>query len=78
MENIEVYRFSNKVYFIDNDSEIEGVVVLGYGNHGGEVYPYVSHVEIDDYKGATPDMWDEFYETYFEDRLDIILNANEL
>jgi hypothetical protein len=78
MENIEVYKFSNRVYFVDNDTKVEGTIVLGYGNHGGETYPYISHIEIEDYKGMDETECEEMYEAYLDNNLDKVLNAKKL
>jgi len=78
MDNIEVYRFSNKIYFIDNDTKVEGTIALGYRGYGSETYPYISHVEIEDYKGIDEAECEEMYEAYFEERLSVVINAKEL
>lgn len=45
MKNLEVYRFNGYYYFINNDNQQEGKIILGTGNRGNESYKYVSHLE---------------------------------
>jgi hypothetical protein len=78
MDNIEIYKFNRSIYFIDNDNGVEGSIIVGYGNHGGEIYAYVSHVEfVDD---SDDDVWalDEDYTNYFDKNIELVLNAKEL
>jgi hypothetical protein len=78
MDNIEIYKSNRSIYFIDNDNGIEGSIIVGYGDHGGEIYAYVSHVEfVDD---SDDDVWalDEDYTNYFDKNIELVLNAKEL
>jgi hypothetical protein len=75
MENIEFYKFNRNYYMHNINNGVEGKVILGYGNHGGEVYAYVSHVEFD---FELDDFTYELYKDYAYDHIDEILDAREL
>jgi hypothetical protein len=78
--NIEIYRSNSSIYFVDNDSNIEGSIIIGYGKHFGETYPYISHVEFDqvDENNVDIDELDEDYTNYFEENIALVLNAKYL
>ena len=75
MENIEFYRFNGSYYMHNINNGVEGKVILSTGNHGGEVYAYVSHVEFD---FELDEFTYEIYEDYAYDHIDEILDAREL
>jgi len=66
MENIEFYKFNGGYYMHNMNNGVEGKVILGSGNHGGEIYAYVSHVEFD----FELDMFKERYNKVDEDFTD--------
>ena len=78
MDNIEIYKWNGSIYFLDKEKSIEGSIIIGYGNHGGEIYAYVSHVEFEN--DSNDDVWalDEDYTDYFDKNIDLVLNAKEL
>ena len=45
--NFETYKCNFKYYYLieTSDFTFEGEIVLGSGDHGGESYQYVSHLE---------------------------------
>lgn len=75
MENIEFYRFNGCYYLHNTSTGVEGKIILSSGNHGGEVYAYVSHVEFD---FELNDFTRELYEDYAYDHIDEILDAIKL
>ena len=76
MNNIEFYRFGFNHYFIDNDNDIEGTIVLGKGQHDGESYEYLSHLEFDD--DDIDDAIKEAYHNYIYDHIEEALNADQI
>lgn len=75
MENIEFYKFAGGYYMHNMNNGVDGKVILGFGNHGGEIYAYVSHVEFD---FELDDFTYDVYEDYAYDHIDEILDAREL
>lgn len=43
MNNIEFYRFGDDHYFIDNDNDVQGKIILSFG----VTYTIVSYIEFD-------------------------------
>jgi hypothetical protein len=78
MERIEVYKSGGSIHFIDNENDIEGRIQLEYGEHGGEKYPYVDYVELDDEDDNEKYLLADSYATYFDNNLELILDAKEL
>jgi hypothetical protein len=75
MEALETYQDSRK-YFVVYKGEFEGEIILGRGNHGGETYIYLSHIEWDD--DNEPENSEEI-ETYLEANLnELVLNAEKI
>ena len=72
---LEFYRFGNGYYFIDNDTNVEGKIVIGEGNHGGETYAYVSHIEFDE---ELPETIEEEYEEYINNHIDDAISADPI
>ena len=71
--DIEVYRHGNRYYFIENETQHEGEIYLGTGEHGGEYYKYVSHIDMFD--TVIDDELTELYENWLEDHIDEILDC---
>lgn len=71
--DIEVYRYGRRYYFIDNETQNEGEIYLGTGEHGGEYYKYVSHIDMFD--TVIDDKLTELYESWLEDHIDEILDC---
>lgn len=78
MDNIEIYKWNRSIYFLDKEKSIEGSIIIGYGNHGGEIYAYVSHVEFENDSDDDVCALDEDYTNYFDKNIDLVLNAKEL
>lgn len=78
-KSLEVYRNNFKYYFTLEtiDETYDGEIVLGTGNHGGETYKYVSHIEFDDEE--LNDVETEALEKYFDDNLnEVVFNAPKI
>jgi hypothetical protein len=73
--DIEFYRFGSGYYFIDNNTSVEGKIVLGRGNHGGETYDYVSHIEFDE---ELPEFIEEQYKEYIDNHLNDVFRADPI
>lgn len=71
--DIEVYRHGIRYYFIDNDTQKEGEIYLGTGEHGGEYYKYVSHIDMFD--NVVDDELAELYKNWLYDHIDEILDC---
>ena len=73
--DIEFYRFGSGYYFIDNDTSVEGKIVIGQSNHGGEIYDYVSHIEFNE---EIPESIEEEYIEYIDYHIDDVFKADPI
>jgi hypothetical protein len=76
MNNIEFYKFGFNHYFIDNDNNVEGTIVLKEHNHFGEIYMSLSHLEFDD--DDIDDAIKEAYHDYVFDNLYEVVNVGKI
>lgn len=76
MKNIEFYRFGSNHYFIDNDNDVEGTIILKEHEHFGETYMSLSHLEFDD--DDIEDAIKEAYREYVSDNLYEVVNAGKI
>lgn len=75
MEALETYRDSFR-YFVVYKGEFEGEIKIGSGEHGGETYRYVSHIEWDD--DNEPENSEEI-ERYLDANLkELVFNAEKI
>ena len=78
-DSIETYINNFKYYFLlCTDVTIEGEIVLGSGEHGGETYLYVSHVEYSS-DNVLNNEETEVLETYLQDNInELVFNAESI
>lgn len=71
MEGLKTYTWNFSYHFeYESDGKLtEGDIIIGSGNHGGETYPYVSHIEITDGTELSDDTIEEI-ETELENNYD--------
>lgn len=69
MNNIEFYRFGFNHYFIDNDNDVEGKIILSYADHFGETHVGISHIEFDcdDLEEPVEDAYLEYIKEHIDD-----------
>ena len=78
--NFETYRNNFKYYYLieTDDFTFEGEIVLGNGEHGGESYKYVSHLE-EESEDEMDDVQREAVEKYLDDNInELVFNAKKL
>lgn len=77
---VGLYQSGGSYYFIlneDNDDFIEGEIVIGNGEHGGETYSHVSHVEFSS-DDELDEVEQEEFETYLDNHLIKIFNSERI
>ena len=70
MNNIEFYRFGDDHYFIDNDNDVEGKIILQFG----VTYTVVSHIEFD--QDDLEEAVEEAYLNYISDHVEDVVHAD--
>ena len=77
--NFELYRDIFRYFFIleTTDFEYEGEIILGSGNHGGESYSYVSHVEFSS-DDEMEEEEQEIFEKYLDDNINDVLKSEQI
>ena len=73
--DIEVYRHGIRYYFIDNDTQEEGEIYLGTGEHGGEYYKYVDYIDMFSAGSQTNEELYDTYKNWLYDHIDEILDC---
>lgn len=76
---LSFYRSGGSYYFLlEEDGDfIEGDIIIGTNDHGGEKYSYVSHVEVSSDQEFSDEEQEEF-ETYLDNYLTEIFNAEKI
>lgn len=77
--SLDLYTWNFKYYysFTSNDCLLEGEIIIAYGDHGGERYPYISHVEQSSDDQMT-DEQQELFEQYLEENINKVLEAKAI
>ena len=80
MEGLSTYTWNFGYHFeyIWGDDVAEGDIIIGSGNHGGETYPYVSHIEITNNVQLPVDVIEAIEEALENDYTKYITNAEKI
>lgn len=78
--HFETYKNNFKYYYLIKtiDFVFEGEIILGSGEHGGESYKYVSHLE-ESSEDEMDEVQREAVEKYLDDNIvELVFNAKKL